>query len=268
MPSLASATVKPTNEDGRYDNVDIGTMVKCGVCNVNRFVGRYSNNQRQRYQEAVFREQHGGPRAPRPTCLQCTPGNVQEMKCTGCGIIKTLDAFSKAQRKKPDHAKCIGCQQEILDRVPNLADAVEEEVIREEYTTRRAEAFAGMSNMGSTLPSVSGSASQAPSTTASGGILLAGSAQPWGANPAPALLSATGSISDTEESVVARTAPRAASTYSSNNYARGGFARQGAYRAPTEARVLNQIHREEMQQQQFQAGSRREDSDDESDFEY
>ncbi|EXJ82613.1 hypothetical protein A1O3_06426 [Capronia epimyces CBS 606.96] len=267
MTSLASATVTPTNWEGRYDNVDVGTMIKCGVCNVNTFRQRFSKKQMQKYQEAVYREQRGGPPALRPSCTKCTPGNVLEIKCTGCGVIKSTDLFAKAQRRNPDHAKCISCQQEILDRVPNLADAVEEEVIREEYMNRRAESFAGMSSIGSALPSVSGSRSHTSSATASGHVHIVDGNGAWGGSPAIARSSSPSSNGDLGASAATRTVSRAGSTYSSSNTRGGGFARQGAYRAPMEARVLNQIHREEMLQQESQASSKREDSDEDSDFE-
>lgn len=61
-------------------------------------------------------------------------------------------------------------------------------------------------------------------------------------------------------------APRSVSVYSQAS-GNSGFHKQGAYRAPAQARVASIMHREEIQRQEAQLGSRRDDSDDDEEFE-
>ncbi len=65
---------------------------------------RFSETQLKKYKERLYHASRGGPAASPPTCRECTPGNVVELRCTGCGVIKGLDLFAAQQRKKPDDA--------------------------------------------------------------------------------------------------------------------------------------------------------------------
>ncbi|KAL8680166.1 MAG: hypothetical protein Q9186_003633 [Xanthomendoza sp. 1 TL-2023] len=46
------------------------------------------------------------------TCRACNGGSNYEMTCVICGEPKGLAAFSKAQRKDPDNARCLLCVNE------------------------------------------------------------------------------------------------------------------------------------------------------------
>ena len=37
-------------------------------------------------------------------CRQCTPAQNHEMECSSCGLVKSLEGFTKAQRRHPDDA--------------------------------------------------------------------------------------------------------------------------------------------------------------------
>ena len=37
-------------------------------------------------------------------CRQCTEGQVMELECSQCNLIKSLEGFTKAQRRDPDFA--------------------------------------------------------------------------------------------------------------------------------------------------------------------
>ena len=43
-------------------------------------------------------------RASSIVCRTCTEGQVTELECVQCGLIKSLEGFTKAQRRDPDKA--------------------------------------------------------------------------------------------------------------------------------------------------------------------
>ncbi|KAK4634117.1 hypothetical protein CLAFUW4_00582 [Fulvia fulva] len=45
-------------------------------------------------------------------CMQCTTRQVVELNCHMCDKDKGIDKFFKAQRRNPDEAICISCQQD------------------------------------------------------------------------------------------------------------------------------------------------------------
>lgn len=109
---------------------------------------KYSSKQLMDYRMNIDRS--GMKTASTPKCRGCTGQQVTEMTCSQCDITKGLASFSLAQRRNPDHAvryapvtiltkltmcalqKCLDCQQEIEDQVPDVADALEELEIRQE----------------------------------------------------------------------------------------------------------------------------------------
>ena len=111
-------------------------------------VAKYSNKQLMDYRMNIDRS--GMKNASTPKCRGCTGQQVTEMTCSQCDITKGLASFSLAQRRNPDNAvrntpttiqtkltvcptqKCLDCQQEIEDQVPDVADALEELKIRQE----------------------------------------------------------------------------------------------------------------------------------------
>ncbi|OCT54217.1 hypothetical protein CLCR_00299 [Cladophialophora carrionii] len=237
-----------------FANVDTGPLIECTICHVKCFQGRFSRSQLDKYKEALARERRGGPPAELPRCASCTPKPVAELHCTGCRLTKDLSFFSKQQRKKPDDAKCMNCQQEIEDRLPHLDDALEEERIREEHRRQTAPS--------STLSTVSGSASgsgvqsRAQSSNGDGIYLGEDRESAWGGMDVRSQ-----SPTNTEVS-----GSRSTSSYSGRG-SRNNFAKQGAYNPPIQARVQNQLEREERQRQEAQMASKQDSSDDDDDWE-
>jgi len=260
---------------GRYANVDVGLSIECANCSRKLFRSRYSNNQIQKFQEKVYHARRGGEAAELPRCRDCTAGNIVDLKCTGCMFTKVIDCFAKTQRKDPDNAKCIPCQQEISDRLPGLKESVEEEAIREDYRAGRLGPFPGMSSIGSALPSVDGSItgsrnnSHVQSVTSDGRVRIVQDGESaWGDNPST-VHSPSPTISPVSgyeaRPVSDFSAPRVASAYSTGTN-RGGFHKTGAYKASTQERVFGQIQREDVHKNQTQV-SHRDVSDDEDDWE-
>jgi hypothetical protein len=152
--------------------------------------------------------------------------------------------------------KCMNCQQEIEDRVPYLDDALEEERIRDEHRQRTAPGSTQSNASGSVI----GSGVQSPAQSTDGdGIYLGHDGQSaWGC-----VSVRSQSPTNTEAS-----APRTTSSYSgSGRGSRNNFAKSGAYNPPIQARVQNQLEREERQRQEAQMASK-EDSDDDDDDEW
>ncbi|EXJ70889.1 uncharacterized protein A1O5_05881 [Cladophialophora psammophila CBS 110553] len=247
----------PSNWQNRFTNVDVGTMIPCIACNVQCFRARFSQNQLTKYQEALAREMRGGPKAELPRCRNCTPEATAELYCTGCRVTKDLSFFSKQQRKKPDDAKCLNCQQEVEDRVPSLEAALEEERIRDDEIRGKHLSGSVMSSIAGSVIS-SRSQSQVQSASASGIYIVGDRDSAWGGDegsirpPSP---------TETELSSTRSTSSRANSGYA-KSVSKNSFAKSPAYVAPAKARVMNQLEREERQRQEVQMGSRHGDSDD------
>lgn len=124
----------------------IHSRIKCFSCSKNLMPLRFSAVTQQRYRESLSRNQRDKRHEVfKPKCMNCTPGNVQEMKCHHCEKTMPLDRFAKAQRKTPDTAVsifnvvlnywlfqlCKDCQQDRVDREADFAKEVEENNIIE-----------------------------------------------------------------------------------------------------------------------------------------
>ncbi|KAI9747846.1 MAG: hypothetical protein M1815_003835 [Lichina confinis] len=53
-------------------------------------------------------------------CRDCTGEQVKELTCIVCTDVKDLGEFSRAQRRVPDHARCIRCVKLYLETEPGL----------------------------------------------------------------------------------------------------------------------------------------------------
>ena len=79
--------------------------IKCQSCNKLKVPDSFSNNQLLDFKQRLARN----PRLALPTsaiitCRQCQPNQVHELECSQCGQMKSLDGFTKAQRRDPDRA--------------------------------------------------------------------------------------------------------------------------------------------------------------------
>jgi Stc1 domain len=125
--------------------------IKCKICNKNKLLARYSNNQLKKYREQIYFQ--GALKAERPNCQECTGTPKLELQCADCRVYKSLEDFSKNSRVKDRdnavstpstpilrHADCYqlcwDCQQKVSDVEPNVEDAIREEEIMEEYKTK------------------------------------------------------------------------------------------------------------------------------------
>ncbi|KAI4240707.1 MAG: hypothetical protein L6R40_004952 [Gallowayella cf. fulva] len=91
---------------------------RCKACKKIKTINHYSNKQ-----QAELRHRIAGPHGEKAssataqiiTCRACTGGQNHEMTCIICGEPKGLEAFSKAQRKDPDNARCLICVNEHIN---------------------------------------------------------------------------------------------------------------------------------------------------------
>ncbi|KEF55296.1 uncharacterized protein A1O9_08950 [Exophiala aquamarina CBS 119918] len=242
--------------DPRVANVDIGAMIRCSDCNINRMVGRFSNNQLNKYRIAILGAGRSGKEAPRPRCNTCTAGNVEELRCTWCGLSKPVAEYSARHRNNPDEAKCTACQQEIDDREPDLQAATQEEEILDDYNVRNGASYSNMSSVGSALPSISGRGSEAGSVPGLYDARETGFGEAAegvrSTSPTSSQLS-TSTFTQTPSSVsYPKLSPGSVQSHGGSS---SRFAKQGAYRPPIEQRAWNRAARDRRQQQQSQISS-------------
>ncbi|KAI9805442.1 MAG: hypothetical protein M1825_000693 [Sarcosagium campestre] len=148
---------------GRLQAVDLNTkklksvtlpeQIKCLACKKIRDQSYYSQKQ---LNDLAFRISRNGPVPMNRTaikCRQCTGGQVTEMACYICEEVKGLDGFSKAQRRMPDHARCLTCLARHEETEPGLepdsgsehSDVEEDETIISEG---RSNPFDGATDLG------------------------------------------------------------------------------------------------------------------------
>lgn len=79
--------------------------IKCDGCNKNLMAMRFSESSKRKWQESI-RANRRNPKISikLPRCVDCTSQSRQEMKCVMCGLVKSLDKFSKKQRQNTDDA--------------------------------------------------------------------------------------------------------------------------------------------------------------------
>jgi len=121
-----------STEGSKLNDVELPARIKCATCRKNFLQARYSNRQLALYQGDIKR--NGIALAKNPSCRDCSSGQRTELTCSWCDVTKGLEAFSKAQRRNADKAKCLDCQQDIADLEPNPEEALEEERIKEELS--------------------------------------------------------------------------------------------------------------------------------------
>ncbi|KAL8819389.1 MAG: hypothetical protein Q9191_007746 [Dirinaria sp. TL-2023a] len=66
-------------------------------------------------------------RASSIVCRGCTEGQVTELECIECGLVKSLEGFTKAQRRDPDKApqRCYKCVNAVAEAHVAGDDAAE-----------------------------------------------------------------------------------------------------------------------------------------------
>ncbi|KAI9842812.1 MAG: hypothetical protein M1837_006915 [Sclerophora amabilis] len=108
-PNSNSYTFTGGVSAAKAKNMSLPTKIVCRLCTRPREKHMFSQRQ---LNELAFKVSHSGPAAMnRPTiqCRLCTGGQVTELACSMCSVVKSLNSFSKAQRRDPDRARCIAC---------------------------------------------------------------------------------------------------------------------------------------------------------------
>ncbi|KAG7008332.1 plasma membrane fusion protein [Physcia stellaris] len=94
----------------------IPEKLKCKVCKKLKPSDGFSERQRSDLKQRMAKNPAlGAPSSAIIVCRQCTPGQTHELECFSCGLIKSLDGFTKAQRRHPDNARCILCVNADLE---------------------------------------------------------------------------------------------------------------------------------------------------------
>ncbi|KAB2579684.1 Meiotic chromosome segregation protein [Lasiodiplodia theobromae] len=97
--------------DGSLRNIRLPEKIRCSKCSKFKAPSNFAKKRLNELREKI--RDNDGPFTVQ--CTVCTPQQVTELTCYMCGKDKGLEEFAKAQRKKPDHAKCNGCMKEQLE---------------------------------------------------------------------------------------------------------------------------------------------------------
>ncbi|KAK2746811.1 hypothetical protein FQN57_002853 [Myotisia sp. PD_48] len=109
----------------RMERVAIPDKIKCKICKKICNSNAFSKRQLEELKEAILYQGATGISGPGyANCRSCIGPQVCELTCYICDKTKSLDCFSKHQRRDPDHARCTNCVQDHLDTEP-IVDARE-----------------------------------------------------------------------------------------------------------------------------------------------
>ncbi|KAL8849200.1 MAG: hypothetical protein Q9221_005826 [Calogaya cf. arnoldii] len=104
---------------------------RCKACHKLKAIGNFSNKQQLDFRHRLagpYAEKLRSPISETIVCKACTPGPISELTCCLCGFPKSLDEFSKNQRKDPDNARCLLCVNAHLTEGWAHVDQKEEEI--------------------------------------------------------------------------------------------------------------------------------------------
>ncbi|UPX16030.1 UV-damaged DNA-binding protein rad7 [Ascochyta rabiei] len=91
----------------RLRRVALPSRLKCSMCSKNFNTALFSEKQ---LADARWQISRSVPLSKISTkCVKCSGQRVVEIECVMCHETKGLEAFAKAQRKKPDDATCYAC---------------------------------------------------------------------------------------------------------------------------------------------------------------
>ncbi|KAI7088655.1 hypothetical protein KC356_g3113 [Hortaea werneckii] len=161
-------------------NVALPEKIKCSRCNKLKAPSNFSNKQIDDLKKKIHQE-YGFNATTQGfvPCMTCTGAPRTEMECHYCGITKSLDHFSKQQRKDPDRASCWDCTAERQNQPAGAGGSDDDSSLSEESDRYGDDSDDGVGTISGTFPSMSIISSTARGTSSNGGVSL-GSTAPGG----------------------------------------------------------------------------------------
>uniref|UniRef100_A0A1D1ZK52 Meiotic chromosome segregation protein P8B7.28c n=1 Tax=Anthurium amnicola TaxID=1678845 RepID=A0A1D1ZK52_9ARAE len=92
--------------------------IKCYGCNKEKAAHSFSKTQIAKYMSNVYNQYAPHGRTTKKhhiMCKQCTPQQNNSLTCMVCTRTKSLEHFSKAQRKNAEKARCLECMKKRED---------------------------------------------------------------------------------------------------------------------------------------------------------
>ncbi|EME49796.1 hypothetical protein DOTSEDRAFT_49987 [Dothistroma septosporum NZE10] len=180
-PAATHSGYNNYNHFPRQNGVAVPSSIKCTRCDIVKSKGAFSNGPQA---DLVAHMKRIGPgfnaaKTAYIACMACTPKQVVELHCYMCDMDKGLDKFFKTQRRTPDHALCMACQQDKLNYEPGAMSDDDSSGggtdDSEDSDDDRLSLVDGITSM-----SVSGAGTMPParSSTVGGGVSLDGSKAP------------------------------------------------------------------------------------------
>ncbi|MCJ1346828.1 hypothetical protein MMC31_005046 [Peltigera leucophlebia] len=102
------------------NKVQLPAKIRCSICKKHKNADLYSKKQLLdlRHHIHLGFDMKNSP----IRCRTCTACQTHEMTCCICNEVKGLDAFSKAQRRTPDRARCQECVNQHLTLRPGFRE--------------------------------------------------------------------------------------------------------------------------------------------------
>ncbi|KAI7285098.1 hypothetical protein KC345_g1937 [Hortaea werneckii] len=170
---------------GGYDtaviqNVAMPEKIKCSRCNKLKAPSNFSNKQIDDLKKKILQE-YGFNATTQGfvPCMTCTGAPRTEMECHYCGITKSLDHFSKQQRKDPDRASCWDCTAERQNQPAGAGGSDSDSPISEDEDSYGDDSDDGVGTVSGTYATMSINPCTAGGMSSNGGVSL-GSTGPGG----------------------------------------------------------------------------------------
>ena len=111
MPSKPSSIYAggfSQDKKAKLEATKLPAKIRCKACKKLKPNHGFSERQLGTYRQSLARNPRLGDESVAiALCQQCTPSQVTELECFVCDQIKALEAFTKAQRRKPEKAVCL-----------------------------------------------------------------------------------------------------------------------------------------------------------------
>ncbi|KAK2806556.1 hypothetical protein FQN51_006522 [Onygenales sp. PD_10] len=128
MPSSKGASFDYERYNRQLAAVRIPDKVKCKFCSKICSSSNFSKRQLEELRKAMLRNRTttaiNGPGYA--GCFSCLAGQTSELTCCVCDKTKSLEHFSKNQRRDPDNARCFNCVQGHLELEPVSEELAEQ----------------------------------------------------------------------------------------------------------------------------------------------